>query len=292
MRLQELLHQSEQKLREMNIAESHLDASLLLCFCLGLTRTELILRANEKVDESQVAVFWDLIKRRIDREPVAYITGEQEFWSLPFTVNRDVLIPRPETEFLLEQVFKKVGKKGPITHALDLCCGSGAIGVVLALELHCSVTALDCSPEALETARRNCMHHGVAERVSLIKSDLFSALEEQTRFPLIVSNPPYVPDADVAHDLQPEVALYEPHLALKGGEDGMDCIRRIAADILSHLEPEGMLFMEIGAQQGETVKKLFENRVQKKQFFPRIEIIRDYSGRDRVLFAEVNNYTD
>ncbi len=291
MLLQQLLREARQELEQHNIENAEIDVTLLLGHCLQMSRTEMIIKAVEEVDESITLLFRDLIKRRSEREPVAYIVGEREFWSLPFIVNESVLIPRPETEFLLETVFREVEKsRKKICHCLDLCCGSGIIAVVLALELGCKVNALDLSNEALKVTTKNAIRHGVESAVRPICSDLFAALGNDGNFPLIVSNPPYVRTTMLRNALQPEVSEFEPHLALDGGPEGLDCVRRISRSILQYLEPEGMFFMEFGADQALDVKKIFKSVHLQDRFFETLTIHQDYSGRDRVLFAKVNNY--
>ncbi len=289
--IQQLLQEGQQKLELLNIENAAIDTALLLGFCLQMNRTEMLIRAEQHVDDDICLVFDKLIKRREAREPVAYILGEREFWSLPFWVNENVLIPRPETEFLLEKVIQDIEKSGSeIAHCVDLCCGSGVIGIVLALQLGCRVTALDLSVEALKVTRANAMRHGVENLLKPICSDLYAAVGEKQLFPLIISNPPYVRSFDIENSLQPEVAEYEPILALDGGKEGLDYIRRIAGDTLQHLEPGGMLFMEFGADQAREVVDIFGAIRMRQRFFEVIDIHKDYSGRDRVLSAKINYY--
>ena len=256
-----------------------------------MRRTEMLISASQEVDDENCQRFASLIKRRAAHEPVAYITGEREFWSLPFWVDENVLIPRPETEFLLETVFQHMTKSGKrITRCLDLCCGSGVIAVVLALELKSMVFALDLSVGALGVTQRNAARHGVDELVGTVCSDLFSAIGFGQVFPLIVANPPYVSSLEFRDVLQPEVAEFEPHLALNGGPEGLDCIQRIATDILKYLEPDGMFFMEFGADQASHIDRIFRKVRLQDRFFEVLNIYQDYSGRDRLLAAKINNY--
>ena len=289
--IQQLLQEGQQELELLNIENAAIDTALLLGFCLQMNRTEMLIRAEQQVDDDICLVFDNLIKRRGTREPVAYILGEREFWSLPFWVNENVLIPRPETEFLLEKVLQDIEKSGKnVTHCVDLCSGSGVIGIVLALELGCKVTALDLSVEALKVTSANANRHGVENLVKPVCSDLFAAVGEKQLFSLIVSNPPYVRSFDIHNTLQPEVAEFEPLLALDGGSEGLDCIRRIAGDTLQRLEPGGLLFMEFGADQALEVIEIFSALRTRERFFEMIDIHKDYSGRDRVLSAKINYY--
>ncbi len=293
MEIARLLEEGGKILADSGVEDAATDARLLLGHCMQMSRTELYLYGRNRVGSADLERFFAYIRRRSAREPVAYITGEQEFWSLPFEVNSSVLIPRPETEFLLETVLGNVSAVDRSQGCcLDLCCGSGVIAVVLAREINARVTAVDQSPEALRLARRNCRRHGVDDLVAFVGADLFEAFSKEVVFPLIVTNPPYVSSVEIDSALQPEVADYEPHLALDGGSDGLSLIRRIADRTLAHLTPGGMLFMEFGCTQGEAVTALFTETVQGKRFFENIEILKDYSGRDRVLCGKANFYRE
>jgi release factor glutamine methyltransferase len=289
MRVVELIRSAVEELAQVGIEGSETDVNLLLGHCLNKTRTELFLAAYEEVPETVCTTFFDLLRRRKRREPLAYILGEREFWSLPFFVSQAVLIPRPETEFLVEQVLiayrKKTFPKGQI---LDLCCGSGAIAVVLARELERDVTAVDLSAPALAVAKKNCSRHLPADRVNLIQADLLSAFANKRMFSLVVSNPPYLSSNDVRQNLEPEVACYEPHLALDGGEHGLDVIERIRDGLPPVMAPGGEIFIEIGADQGEKVRDMFMKPIDSVEIFQNIAILKDYAGRDRVLHATIN----
>jgi release factor glutamine methyltransferase len=234
-------------------------------------------------------MFIRLLARRKKREPLAYILGEQEFWSRSFFVNPAVLIPRPETEFLLESVFAEVkSERGLVEGAvLDLCCGSGVIAIILALELRLPVVAIDLSAAALQVTRRNCRKHGVEQLVKPVRADLLSALRNECRFSLVVSNPPYVSSPAIANDLEPEVREHEPWLALDGGEQGLDLIQRIRDELPRILAPGGQLFMEIGYDQGAAVTEMFAAHNVGLRDFHQIRILKDYAGRDRVLHARM-----
>lgn len=292
MEIKQLIKDSTSVLKKHGIDNAEIDIQLLLSHCLGMSRTELYLHGNTIPDPGLVSQFMQLLLRRADREPVAYILSEREFFSRSFFVSPDVLIPRPETEFLLEKVIEEAsGTDLVIDRCLDLCCGSGIIAVILALELDIDVLAVDCSGPAIEVTSRNIQTHGVQKRVTTCVSDLFSVLEpDRHLFPLIVSNPPYVRKKDIAELLEPEVARFEPELALDGGDDGLRCIERISNDILSYLSPGGMFFMEFGSDQGEAVAKIFSSVKADGRYFSSVEIFKDYSGRDRVLFAKANFY--
>ncbi len=286
MRVIDLIQFARSELGGAGIEESNTDAHLLLGHSLGKSRTELFLAAAEEVPEKELLVFLALLARRKKREPLAYILGEREFWSLPFVVNPAVLIPRPETEFLLERALASVRRGAcPAGMILDLCCGSGVIAVVLALELGRRIAAVDISSAALEVARENCIRHGVSQRVELIQADLFAAFPLRRMFSLVISNPPYVSRRDIQQGLEPEVVKFEPHLALDGGERGLDVIQRIRDGLPARMLSGGELFMEIGADQGAEVQKLFAEPSGPISCFKNVEILKDYAGRDRVLHA-------
>lgn len=293
MLVYELIQKATDQLLSAGIKEAiDVDVQLLLSRCLRKTRTELLLARSELVEADQLKIFNSLLDRRIKREPVAYILGSQEFWSLDFEVNESVLIPRPETEFLLEQVLKdytnsqiKTGLK-----VLDLCTGSGAIAIVLAKELNRDIIGVDLSCDALKVAEKNCFRHGVNDQVELLESDLFSCFTTASQFDLIVSNPPYIATSEVKTSLEPEVGVYEPNLALDGGEDGLQLIRRIRRDLPIFLTVEGRFFMEFGAGQGQDVKAIFQSVGSDGSYFEDIKIMKDYAGRNRVLSARFSGF--
>ncbi|HSO09368.1 MAG TPA: peptide chain release factor N(5)-glutamine methyltransferase [Desulfoprunum sp.] len=283
MRVIDLLRIAANELSLAGIDGGDLDGQLLLGACLHKSRTELFLAADTEVPDEARHVFLRYLERRKQREPVAYILGEREFWSLPFIVNPSVLIPRPETEFLVEQVLATCRKRSlPDGWILDLCCGSGAIAVVLALELQRNVVAVDLSGDALAVAQRNCRRHRVAHRVALVKADLLTAFAAERRFPLLVSNPPYVSRRQIRQGLDPEVVDHEPLLALDGGEDGLDIIARIKDMLPLIMRPGGEVFIEIGAEQGPALSRLLATSTGARML-KTFEILKDYAGRDRVL---------
>jgi release factor glutamine methyltransferase len=214
---------------------------------------------------------------------VAYITGRQEFWSLDFCVTPDVLIPRPETELLVEITLKLAADwhAGQPLRVLDMGTGSGAIAIAVASELpRAQICAADCSTSVLAVARRNAARNGVADRVHFLQSDLFAGLGHlQDRFDLIVSNPPYIRRSEIAQ-LEPEVSRWEPRSALDGGVDGLDYYRRIAAGAFDYLSPNGATMVEIGADMSASVTALFASAGA-----PDAQVYQDYSGKDRVVVA-------
>lgn len=257
-------------------------AEILLAHALGISRIELYLKYDQPLTLEELATFKTLIRRRKKREPVAYIVGEKEFWSLSLVVNRHVLIPRPETECLVEQALAAL----PVTPSdqplriLELGTGSGAIVCALALDRPGHLYfASDLSVEALAVARENVNRHGLASAVRLICSDLFSALSPRcAQFDVIVANPPYIPAAHI-DQLQPEIAGYEPRQALDGGSDGLSIIDRIIRSAASHLTPGGVLILEIGHDQFEAVRAIAQDRCAYEQ----VSVTKDYGGFDRVV---------
>lgn len=257
-------------------------AEILLAHVLGISRIELYLRYDQPLNREERNQYKTLIRRRIQREPVAYIVGEKEFWSLPMIVNRHVLIPRPETECLVEQALGDIPKhpNDRPFRILELGTGSGAI--ISALSAHRPghlYIAQDLCPAAIATARRNLERHGLAEAVRLFCGDLFAALyPHRALFDIIVSNPPYIATTDVDH-LQPEITRYEPRIALNGGANGLMVLERIIRTAPDYLRPGGALILEIGHDQYEAIKAIaltvtgFEN----------VSVAKDYGGFDRVV---------
>ncbi len=291
MRIDDLLRQATFELSKCGIVEHERDARILLESCLEKTRTELYLDSDKLVSEENEQRYYRWIARRKNREPVAYILGEQEFWSLPFFVSPAVLIPRPETEFLIDRVLQLSDRvnfsKGSV---LDLCCGSGVIATVLARESRQIVIAADISGAALTIVRKNSKRHEVEHLVLPVQSNLFSAFAHQKKFSLIITNPPYVSSFDVNKTLEPEVAEHEPRLALDGGENGLEIIREIVLSLPAVLLPAGQLFMEIGADQGDAVRKMFHSSKEAGgKNYTEVKVLADYTGRDRVLYARITD---
>jgi len=288
--VKQLLQSGTIELEEAGVIGACTDARLLLESCLGKSRAEIFLSAYAEVGSDQQIQYQKLIARRKQREPVAYILGQCEFWSLPFTVTPDVLIPRPETEFLIDRVLSLTQINNILSgKILDLCCGSGVIAVVLAKETGEKITALDISAEALCIAKLNASRNKIVSSIDFVQADLFSGLLPKREFSLIVSNPPYVSCLDVDNSLEPEVAHFEPRLALDGGEEGLKVIQKIHRTLPSVLKPGGEVYIEIGADQGTYVKDLFCKKIKNCPHFDFVEILVDYAGRDRVLHGVLSN---
>jgi release factor glutamine methyltransferase len=288
--ISDLLHVAACRLEKAGIENPGRDVELLLGYCLKKSRTELYLMSGEEISEKNEAQFFKLLQQREQRIPLAYIFGTQEFWSLDFIVSPSVLIPRPETELLLEKGIKLLrenpdgGRK-----VLDLCCGSGVIAVVLAKELGIPVLAADISMDAIRVARLNALHHGVSHLVSFIQADLLSAFSPFPCFSFVFSNPPYVSREALENGLQPEVSSYEPHLALDGGKKGLEIIKRMRDEVSVRLLPGSHLLMEIGDEQGDDVCSLFSSGPNQKELFSQCAVEKDYSGHDRIFYARVRN---
>ena len=260
------------------------DAEFLITHLLKVKRHELFLNPERALTDAEAALFDSFIERRGRREPAQLITGECEFRGLTFRVTGDVLIPRPETELLIDEALEKAAsfKGASMLCAIDLCAGSGCISVAFAKEApRWRVWATDISPSALKIASENAIANGVANRIDFLEGDLFAPLKG-IKAALILSNPPYV-TAPEMKELEPEVAQWEPAGALYGGEDGLDFYRRIAAEAPKHLLPGGFLILEIGWGQAKAVRELIESAGR----FTGIAIRKDYAGIERVVTARV-----
>ncbi|MCG6944513.1 MAG: peptide chain release factor N(5)-glutamine methyltransferase [Deltaproteobacteria bacterium] len=265
-----------------NVPEPRTSSEVLLAHVLAEDRLFLYLNYDRPMEGSELAAYRACIKRRLEGEPNQYITGLQEFWSLPFRVSPDVLIPRPETEVLVEAVLEFLDKADSDLDILDLGTGSGAIAIALARELPAArIVATDLSMAALDLAQENARSHQVDERIFLVRADMFAALPgDSQKFKAVVTNPPYVSDAEML-ELPREIRDFEPHHALEGGPDGLAAIRHIIAVAPTVLSQAGALCMEMGAGQAESVSGL----VLESQEYRNFHIRKDYSGLDRVLVA-------
>lgn len=256
----------------------HLDAEVLLLHVCGLTRTALVTRAHEPLNDEQERRLGELLARRARGEPLAYLTGEREFWSLPLQVTPDVLIPRPETELLVEQALAHIPAHATWTIA-DLGTGSGAVALAIARERpRCRVIATDQSRRALAVARANAGQLNIAN-LEFRHGEWFAPLAG-LRFDVIVSNPPYVAEAD-PHLAQGDLR-FEPRAALVSGLDGLDAIRTIVAAAPAHLQPGGWLLVEHGYDQAAAVRKLFA-----EAGFGQIRHYRDLAGHERVTTGQI-----
>lgn len=273
-----LIRETAGYFEKAGIPSPRLDAELLLAHVLGYKRIDLYTRHEKIIKEKDRARFKELIRRRVRREPLQYILGETEFYGLKFKVTPVVLIPRPETELLVEE-----GLKSAPTKILDIGTGSGCIAVTLAKHLsEASIVATDISKQALEVARENAQRHEVEGRIELIPADIapwkrFAA--EGRTFDLILSNPPYIPTGEFSK-LQPEVRDFEPQRALDGGADGLDFYRSILQDAVKFLKPNASLLFEIGEDQGEKVRQMIAEVGLRE-----IQIKKDLNRKDRLALG-------
>jgi release factor glutamine methyltransferase len=238
------------------------DAELLLLHTLQIPRVALIAHPDDELSTNQRAAYETSIARRLRHEPVQYITGQQEFYGLTLKVTPAVLIPRPETEHLVEAVLQRLSANEPLKEPLkiaDIGTGSGAIAIALAAHLpQAAITALDISPDALAVAATNAREHSLSDRIRFLQSDLLSALDHEARtFDAIVSNPPYVAETD-RPTLHPQVRDYEPAAALFAGETGLDIYRRLIPQAHDALKPNGLLALEIGHDQQDAITSLLQ----------------------------------
>lgn len=262
--------------RSRGIENPRLDAELIVAHVLGIDRTKVIIESLRPLEGAELAKLRELVKRRRSHEPIAYLRGTREFYGLSFKVDSRVLIPRPDTEALVETALVRSANVSLSMRLLDLCTGSGCVAIAIARQRPTGkVTATDISPDALSVARENAYRLG-AYNVAFARGDLFEAVPNQ-RFDVITANPPYIASAEIP-GLMADVRDFEPRLALDGGADGLDFVRRILDGAPAHLEKDGVLAMEIGAGEAAATAALFEERG-----FRGIEIARDYAKIERVV---------
>jgi release factor glutamine methyltransferase len=279
--IRKLVTWATEDFRTRGFDSPRLDAELLLGCALGKTRIEIILEAERPLDTKELDRFRELVRRRRTGEPTAYLLGQREFYGTSFSVDKNVLIPRPDTELLVEVALEKTQERLAEGRAIDLCTGSGCVAIAFALKRRgWHVTGVDLSRPAVEVARRNAVAAGVLSGIDFLEGDLFFPLEA-ARAHLITANPPYIP-SDVIPTLDLGIRGFEPHLALDGGEDGMTVTRRIVAEAPNRLHPKGVLALEIGYDQGPKVAKLLEDAG-----FEEVAIHKDYGAHDRVVCGRV-----
>jgi release factor glutamine methyltransferase len=277
--IREAFRHGSRTLAEAGNEEASLEAELLLAHALKTDRTHLYQRLHEELPRNAAKTFEALLQRRLAHEPTAYILGRKEFYGLEMEVTPAAIIPRPETETLVELVLEFVGTREAAheTQVVDVGVGCGAVAIALAVNLpEAEIVATDISPEALALARRNAERHGVAARIRFLEGDLLEPLDAPVD--VIAANLPYVRTGDF-EAAPPEIRQHEPLLGLDGGPDGLRIIERLLRDAPDRLRPGGALFIEIGEEQGEAARRLAA------EAFPqaRIEVRQDLSGLDRVL---------
>ena len=283
----EVIQKSTEFLAVKGVEPPRLQAELLLAHLLGLPRMRLYLNFERVLTRTEVDGFRELVKRRGRREPLQHIVGSTSFCGLEMAVDRRVLVPRQETEILAElgwQFLQQLSTLSPQpSTALDLGTGSGCLAIALAVKCQAAqVWASDVSPEALGLAKQNAARRNVAERIQFLHGDGFSPLPEKLQFDLVISNPPYIPTAEIEL-LQPEVRDFDPRRALDGGPDGLVLFRRLAAEAGEFLKPGGRMMLEFGDGQAEAVRNIFESQ----QWI--VEAVKnDYSHRPRSLILKRN----
>ncbi|MDR0854086.1 MAG: peptide chain release factor N(5)-glutamine methyltransferase [Clostridiales Family XIII bacterium] len=283
--IKELIPIGERLLSEGGVEDYKIDAEALLSHAIGYDKNKIFMNWAAEIDFKHTEVYFDLLNLRAKGTPLQYITGEQYFMGRRFSVNESVLIPRPETEGLVESITEYMKQVGNVKTLLDIGTGSGAIAISLAKVFpSVKVTAVDISEEALKVARQNAKALGAEKNITFIKSDLFSAIKTGAlgkKFDIIVSNPPYISSGEIA-GLQREVKEHEPLLALDAGEDGLIFFRRIAEEAKPYFKKKAALFFEIGAEQGEAVSSILEEAGS----YSGIEVRKDLAGLDRIVNAD------
>lgn len=274
--IKEVIHQACQHLRAKGLTNPRVDIEYLLELLLGLDKTGVFLSNDKKLDKDDYSKFCNWVDERAEHKPVEYIVGQTQFYGLWMDINRNVLIPRPETEVLVEYVIENY-KKHNRTRIIDLGTGSGAIAVGIANHIECTICAADISLKALEVARKNVTRYHLADKIELFLSDWFQGLDIRP-VNLVISNPPYVADKDWM-SLPPEVRSYEPEIALRGGVDGLKHYSLIIAGAYNYLLPDGELILEIGWNQADAVKSIMAGSGK----YSDIEVLKDYDRKDRIV---------
>jgi release factor glutamine methyltransferase len=276
------IDRASRRLADAGIESARLDAEVLMAAAAGVAR-EAVITGSIELSPAILKTFDAMIARREKREPVAYIVGHKEFYSLDFEVNPAVLIPRPETEFVVNAALECFAENAN-ARMLDIGTGSGAIAIAIAVNApSVQITALDISADAIAVASRNARRHRVEDRVTLRRGDCFHMLDGGAAlgmFDAIVSNPPYLDDAEIAA-LEPEVHRFEPRTALNGGASGLDVLQRITIDARAHLETDGELILEMGAGHAGDVVRLIVRGGLKV-----VDVISDFAGQMRVARAK------
>ncbi|WP_236692666.1 peptide chain release factor N(5)-glutamine methyltransferase [Aneurinibacillus tyrosinisolvens] len=286
MKIREALQKASRFLQEKQIEDALFLAEYAIRYVLGWDRTRLFSNMSQELGDAEWEKVREVIERRAAGEPMQYITGEQEFYGLDFIVNPSVLIPRPETELLVEEILNQAKELWPASAPLlvaDIGTGSGAIAVTLAVHGNNNWTyrAVDIAQESLNTAKRNAERHGVAEKIAFLQGDLLAPLlDGQRKVDILVSNPPYIPSHDVT-ELDTQVKDHEPLRALDGGEDGFDFYRRLVAGLPAVLKEKALVGWEVGIHQADTVCRWLEDT----GLFERVNIVKDLAGIPRHVLA-------
>ncbi|WP_353618277.1 peptide chain release factor N(5)-glutamine methyltransferase [Pseudodesulfovibrio nedwellii] len=278
--IQHILKECETRLS--GVDSPRLSAEVLVGYVLGCSRLSLVIDREREVTGEELVEIYALVERRVAGEPVAYILGEKEFYGLDFHVTSDVLIPRPETEHIVEEVESLYPKDTCFSY-VDLGTGSGILAVTIAsLFPKAECVAIDLSSAALAVAEGNAIQHGVEKRIRFCQADFTQDILGEDVFDLIVSNPPYVTQAEF-DEASHEVTEFEPTMALVSGIDGLDHVRKMLPGMLVALKSGGLFFMEIGCGQGESVKKIMLDLFPQ---FGRVRVLKDLAGHDRIVTAQ------
>ena len=283
--ISKLLNWITDYLTQKKVDSPRLSAELLLSDVLGMKRIELYMHFDKPVEQAKLDTLRGLVKRAGESEPIGYLVGRTEFYSLELAVCKDCLIPRPETELLVERAIEFLRTRTGNQHVLDLCTGCGCIAIAIAKNFpNVKVIATDISDAALAIAAQNVQKHKLEDKITLLAGDLFEPIIRQLdapAFDLIVSNPPYVSEPEF-EKLDKNVKDYEPHLALHGGFDGLAVYRRIADQVNNFLKPDAALMMEIGYAQGSAIRHMLEQT----GLFASVTIEKDLSNNDRIAIAK------
>ena len=275
--IRRLLSWATEDFRQRGLGSPRLEAELLLGHALGMTRIDLILKSELAPKSSELTRFRELVRRRRAAEPTAYLLGQREFYGIPIRVDRRVLVPRPDTETLVQVALERSRRRSAYGGALDLCTGSGCVAIAFARHRPgWSVMGVNVSIDALQVAEDNALRVGNILGLAWLEGDLFEPLTSR-RFDLITANPPYIPSATYL-TLEATIRDFEPRLALDGGADGLDITRRIVQDAPGWLEHDAILAVEVAFDQAQTVTELFQ-----KSGFVDVDCEKDYGGRDRVV---------
>ena len=276
MKIEELLREGKKVLEKNNIEEASIISRILLEYVLKIDRNKLVINKDEEIENNKENEYMGYIKEVVAGKPVQYITNKQEFMGISFFVDENVLIPQPDTEILVEEAIKYANQIKENVEILDMCTGSGCIGVALAKHVkNAKVTLVDISTKALEVAKKNAKENEVKEKVNFIQSDMFENIKG--KFDVIVSNPPYI-KTKVINELDLQVQN-EPHLALDGGEDGLKFYEILINEAPKYLKENGKIFLEIGYDQKKEVEELARN----SKLYKKIENVKDLANNDRVI---------
>jgi release factor glutamine methyltransferase len=281
----DLIRWTSERFQREGLPTPRLDAEVLLGASLGMSRVGLYTHYDQPLRSEELAQFKELILRRLRHEPAAYILGRREFWSLSFQVTRDVLIPRPETELLVEETLRLLSQSksaNPAHRILEIGTGSGAVIVALAKELPAAqLVATDISAKALGVARQNASNHAVGDRIRFLQGDLFAPLPQESPFDFILTNPPYIPQDQVSV-LPAEVRDFEPRIAWDGGKDGLEFYRRALPEVDQYLCPGGWFLTEMGYDQDRLIREIAEQNKRLGSF----DFIKDLMGNNRIFKAQ------